>query len=191
LHELGKKEAKMNGMQAFVFLAAAVLLIASPSRTEAAMQLLSPAFKDQGAIPSRYARPAAGGRNVSLPLQWSGAPEGTKSFALSIVDQHPVARKWAHWMVINIPSEVSSLPEGASGKNMPAGAIEIGNSFGEAGYGGPQPPKGTGPHQYVVTIYALKDAKLDLKPDATLADFQNAIKGMTIEEASITGLFEQ
>ena len=181
----------MTGMHVFGFFTAAVLLIASASPTEAAMQLSSPAFKDGGTIPALYARPAAGGRNVSLPLKWTGAPEGTRSFALSIVDQHPVARKWVHWMVINIPQEVSSLPEGASAKNMPAGAIEIGNSFGEVGYGGPQPPKGTGPHEYVVTIYALKDPRLDLKPNATLADFQNAIKGKTLGEASITGLFEQ
>ncbi|HYA40776.1 MAG TPA: YbhB/YbcL family Raf kinase inhibitor-like protein [Syntrophobacteraceae bacterium] len=181
----------MNGMLAFAFFTAAVLLMAIPMQAEAAMELSSPAFKDEGAIPSLYARPAAGGRNVSLPLKWTGAPEGTRSFALSIVDQHPVARKWVHWMVLNIPAEVSSLNEGASGRNMPAGAIEIGNSFGTVGYGGPQPPKGTGVHRYVVTIYALKDARLNLKIDATLADFQDAIKAKTLGQASITGLFEQ
>jgi Raf kinase inhibitor-like YbhB/YbcL family protein len=94
-------------------------------------------------------------------------------------------------MVINIPPDVSALSEGASGKNMPPGSIEIRNSFGEAGYGGPQPPKGTGPHAYVITIYSLKDAGLDLKPNATLADFQNAIKAKTLDEASLTGFFEQ
>lgn len=168
-----------------------LLLITGPSAMAGAMELSSPAFTDRGTIPSQYARPAAGGHNVSIPLKWTGAPEGTKSFALSIVDHHPVARKWVHWMVIDIPPEVFSLPEGASGKNMPAGAIEIRNSFGEAGYGGPQPPKGTGAHQYVVTIYALKESRLDLKPNATLADLQEAIKGKTLEETSITGLFEQ
>ena len=162
----------MNMIPALALFAATVLVIAGPLTAAAGMQLSSPAFKDQGTIASKYARPAAGGRNVSIPLKWTGAPEGTKSFALSIVDQHPVARKWAHWIVINISPEVSSLPEGASGKNMPAGAIETRNSFGEAGYGGPQPPKGTGQHGYLITIYALKDARLDLKPNATLADFR-------------------
>jgi hypothetical protein len=94
-------------------------------------------------------------------------------------------------MVINIPPDTASFPEGASGNNMPAGAIEIRNSFGNAGYGGPQPPRGTGPHAYVITIYALKDIRLDLKPNATLADFQNAIEGKVLEEASTTGFFEQ
>ena len=170
---------------------ATVLLIIRLPAGEAAMQLSSTAFKDGSAIPSQYARPAAGGRNVSIPLKWTGAPEGTKSFVLCIVDQHPVARKWAHWMVINIPPDVTSLAEDASRKNVPPSALEIKNSFGDVGYGGPQPPRGTGPHQYVITVYALKDARLDLKPGATLADLQNAIRGKVLEEASITGLFEQ
>ena len=171
----------MIAMAAAIFLAATVLLTTSPLQTEAAaMQLSSPAFKDHGSIPGEYARPVAGGHNVSIALKWTGAPQGTKSFALSIVDQHPVARKWVHWMVINIPPETMSLPEGASGKNMPPGAIEMRNSFGEAGYGGPQPPKGTGPHPYVITIYALKESRLELNPNATLADFENAIKGKTL-----------
>jgi hypothetical protein len=167
----------------------AVLIIGSPQA--AALQLSSPAFKDGSAIAGKYARPAAGGHNVSIPFTWTGAPEGTKSFALCIVDHHPVAKKWVHWMVINIPPEVTSLAEGASDKNMPHGALQMKNSFGDIGYGGPQPPRGTGSHQYVVTVFALKDPTLDIKPGATLSDFQNAIKGKVLEEASITGLFEQ
>ncbi len=169
----------------------ATLQLVAPSPAAAAFQLSSTAFKDGGTIPGRFVRQAAGGHNVSVSLQWTGAPDGTKSFALSIVDQHPVARKWVHWMVINIPPDVSSLPEGSSGKNMPPGTIELGNSFGSAGYGGPQPPKGTGPHAYIITIYALKDSKLSLKPDATLTDFQNALKEKILGETSITGFFEQ
>jgi hypothetical protein len=180
----------MIGMHTIALFAAAIFIMINASPAEAAMQLFSPAFKDGGAIPSLFARPAVGGSNVSIPLKWTGAPEGTKSFALSIVDQHPVARKWVHWIVINIPTGASSLVEGASGRNMPAGAIEIINSFGEVGYGGPQPPRGTGPHKYLITLYALKDARLELKPSASLAEFQNSIKGKTLDEASITGLFE-
>jgi hypothetical protein len=181
----------MSSITAIIIFTAALMLIGGQLPAGAAMELSSTAFKDGGAIPSQYVRPAAGGRNVSIPLKWTGVPEGTKSFALSIVDLHPVARKWAHWMVINIPPEASSLAEGASGRNMPPGAVELKNSFGEVGYGGPQPPKGTGPHKYVVTVYALKGAGLDLKPNATLAEFQDAIKGKTLGEATITGIFEQ
>lgn len=182
---------QINRILSIVLLTATVSMVAGVSHTEAAMSLISPAFKDKGAIPGKYARSAAGGQNVSIPLNWADAPEGTKSFALSVVDLHPVAKKWIHWMVVNIPPEVSSLPEGASGKNMPSGAVEIVNSFGESGYGGPQPPKGTGPHQYVITVYAMKEARIDLKPNSTLADFNGAIQGKTLGEASISGLFEK
>ncbi|MDR3570513.1 MAG: YbhB/YbcL family Raf kinase inhibitor-like protein [Syntrophobacteraceae bacterium] len=154
-----------------------------------AMRLASPAFKNGAAIPARYARPAAGGANVSLPLTWSGAPPGTKSFALSIVDHHPVARMWVHWMVIDIPAGRMSLPEGASGGHMPPGSVELVNSFKDAGYGGPQPPRGSGPHPYVITVYALDVARLELKPDTTLAGFKEAIGKKVLGKASITGYF--
>jgi Raf kinase inhibitor-like YbhB/YbcL family protein len=181
----------MHLMLPVAFLTAAILTIVGPSSAAFAMELSSPAFKDHGVIPAIFARPAAGGKNVSIPLKWTGAPEGTKSFALSIVDQHPIARKWVHWLIINIPPEITSIAEGASGRNMPAGSVEIRNSFGESGYGGPQPPAGTGPHQYLITVYALKEAGIDLKSNATLADFHNAIKGKTLAESSITGLYER
>jgi Raf kinase inhibitor-like YbhB/YbcL family protein len=184
IHKL-TREAKMIERIA-IFLFAAALLAAGPAPAAAELRLSSPAFKDGAEIPAVHARSAG---NVSIPLKWTGAPEGTKSFALSIVDHHPVAGKWAHWMAINIPPDVTSLPQGASGKSMPPGSIETRNSFGDLGYGGPQPPRGTGAHQYVVTLYALKDARLVLKPDATLSDFQAAIKGKVLGEASITGLF--
>jgi hypothetical protein len=153
------------------------------------MKVTSTAFTDGGKIPVPYVMPGAGGKNVSLPLSWSDVPSGTKSFALSMVDPHPVARNWVHWLVINLPPEVSSLPEGASGKKMPAAAQELNSSFGDPGYGGPQPPKGTGDHPYVVTVYALNMARLDLGRATTLAAFQKALEGKVLASASITGYF--
>jgi Raf kinase inhibitor-like YbhB/YbcL family protein len=146
----------------------------SPSRGET-MELKSPAFRDGDKIPS--------------PLNWSQAPEGAKSFAISIVDPHPVARNWVHWLVINIPAQTTSLSEGASGKKMPAGAVELNNSFGSIGYGGPQPPKGTGDHPYVITLYALSVEKLDLGVDTNLAAFQKALEGKVLASAKITGMY--
>lgn len=156
-----------------------------------AMKLESPAFKDNGFIPQKYVMPGAGGENLSVPLKWSDVPEGTKSFALSIIDIHPIANNWIHWLVINIPKEVRSLEEGASRRNMPKGSVELRNSFGDIGYGGPQPPRGTGPHQYVVTIYALSVEKLDLPVNTTLSQFNKAIEGKVLDKASITGLYER
>jgi Raf kinase inhibitor-like YbhB/YbcL family protein len=185
------KEAKMEklfGAMAIAF--SGVLLLGFPSAAHA-LVLTSPAFKDGGTIPGHYARPAAGGHNMSIALEWTGAPEGTKSFAVSIVDFHPVAHKWVHWLVIDIPPNTASLREDASGKSMPSGAVELKNSFGTTGYGGPQPPKGSGPHPYVITVYALKSDTIDLAQNASLSDFQNAIKGKVIQQASITGHYEQ
>ena len=154
-----------------------------------AMQITSAAFKDGGKIGIQYVMPGAGGKNVSIPLAWQNAPEGTKSFALSIVDPHPVARNWVHWLAINIPAQTAALAEGASKKSMPAGTVELRNSFGDAGYGGPQPPPGTGDHPYVVTLYALSVDKLDLPVNTTLAAFNKALEGKILASATVTGMY--
>lgn len=154
-----------------------------------AMEITSSAFKDQRKIPIQHVMPGAGGKNISIPLTWKNVPSGAKSFALSIVDPHPVAQNWVHWLVINIPKEVTSLEEGASRKKMPSGSAELKNSFGDIGYGGPQPPKGTGDHPYVVTLYALNVEKLELGVSTTLSVFKKAIEGKVIESATITGMY--
>jgi len=154
-----------------------------------AMEISSSAFKDQGKIPIQYVMPGAGGKNISIPISWKNVPAGTKSFALSIVDPHPVAQNWVHWLMINIPKEVNSIDEGASRKKIPSGSIELKNSFGDIGYGGPQPPKGTGDHPYVVTLYALNVEKLELGVNTSLSAFKRAIEGKVIESASITGMY--
>jgi hypothetical protein len=153
------------------------------------MQISSSAFKDGEKIPIQYVMPGAGGKNLSIPLTWSNVPTGTRSFALSMVDPHPVARNWVHWLVINIPLQVTSLEEGASRKKMPWGSTELKNSFRDIGYGGPQPPKGTGEHPYEITIYALDVGKLDLGVNTSLSDFRKAIEGKVIGSASITGKY--
>jgi hypothetical protein len=153
------------------------------------MKLSSKAFPDGGKIPLEYVMPGAGGDNVSIPLSWTAPPEGTKSLALSIVDPHPVARNWVHWLVINLPAKTTGLPEGASGRGMPAGAMELRNSFGSQGYGGPQPPPGTGDHPYVVTIYALNVSRLNLSGNPSLAAFQKALEGKVLASAILTGYF--
>lgn len=156
-----------------------------------AMKISSSAFVDGGKIPDRYARAGAGGRNLSIPLSWSDLPPGTKSLALSMVDPHPVAQNWVHWLVINIAANAGSLAEGASRKQMPPGSVELQNSFGDIGYGGPQPPRGSGEHPYVVTLYALSVEKLNLPAATTLSAFQRAMEGKILATAKITGKFER
>jgi len=156
---------------------------------EGAMEISSFAFKDGEKIPIKYVMPGAGGKNISLPLSWKNIPAGTKSFALSMVDPHPVAQNWVHWLVINIPVNVTSIEEGASRNKMPLGSLELKNSFGDIGYGGPQPPKGTGDHPYVVTMYALNVEKLNLGANTTLSAFKKAVEGKVLGSATITGKY--
>jgi Raf kinase inhibitor-like YbhB/YbcL family protein len=155
------------------------------------MKLSTDAFKDQGRIPNRYVMPGAGGENVSVPLSWTDPPEGTASFALTMVDPHPVANNWVHWLVVNIPADVRSLREGASGAFMPSRALELMNSFGQLGYGGPQPPAGSGEHPYVFTIYALSEPNIDPGESPSFADFKSRIEGKTLATADVTGVFER
>jgi Raf kinase inhibitor-like YbhB/YbcL family protein len=153
------------------------------------MILSSPAFSDGKRIPVIYTRPAVGGKNISPPLTWSDVPEGTKSFSLAVIDPHPVARNWVHWMVVDISPEVEGLAEGASGKIMPHNSKELINSFGKPGYGGPQPPSGTGDHPYVFTLYALDVESLDLPKDTNLSQFLEVLQGHILAESSLTGYF--
>lgn len=158
---------------------------------EKVMLISSTAFLDGAKIPIDYARLTVGGMNISPPVSWGNIPAGTRSLALSVVDRHPVARNWVHWLVINVPRGCMGLKEGASRKNMPAGARELRNSFGDIGYGGPQPPPGTGDHPYVFTVYALDVDRLDLPDNVTLQDFMKAIKGHVLGQGSLTGYFAQ
>ncbi|SMC23021.1 hypothetical protein SAMN02746041_01625 [Desulfacinum hydrothermale DSM 13146] len=153
------------------------------------LELRSPAFADGGRIPLRYVMPAAGGNNLSLALTWTGVPDRARSLALSVVDPHPVANNWLHWLVVDIPPEVGGLKEGASGRSMPRGCRELLNSFGFRGYGGPQPPRGTGDHPYVVTLYALDRDRLAIGDQAGLEGFLRAVRGHVLEKATLTGYF--
>lgn len=155
--------------------------------------LTSKSFEDGKAIPTKHATTGVtGGKNISIPLRWENAPQGTKSFAISIIDLHPIANNWVHWFVINIPPNISSIEEGASKtEKMPKGCKELNNTFGWLGYGGPQPPKGSGPHKYEVTVYALDMDKLELDVHTPLKVFQKAIEGHIIATAKIVGIFER
>ncbi len=148
-------------------------------------------YKDKASIPPKYTHPSIKGQNISPGFRWEDPPTNAKSFAFTIIDPHPVAKNWVHWMVINIPLRVREIPEGASDQgHMPPGSKEINNTYGESGYGGPAPPKGSGVHPYIATIYALNVDMLNLPQEASLRLFQNAIEGKVIAERSMTGYYE-
>jgi Raf kinase inhibitor-like YbhB/YbcL family protein len=188
----GRNLIKLEVMRrGFLFIAIALILLVHQKNVLGgdAMEISSSAFKDGEKIPIQYVMPGAGGKNISIPLKWKNVPAGTKSFVLSIVDPHPVAQNWVHWLVIHIQAQATAIEEGASKKKMPIGSVELKNSFGDIGYGGPQPHKGTGDHPYVVTLYALNVEKLDLGANTSLSAFKKAIDGKVVGSASITGKY--
>jgi Raf kinase inhibitor-like YbhB/YbcL family protein len=155
------------------------------------MHFTSSAFEDGGTIPTPFAMPGVGGSNRSLPFEWGDEPAGTLSYALSIVDPHPVANNWVHWLVIDLPGSLHGLTGGASGGKMPPGCTELRNGFGQARYGGPQPPPGSGKHPYVCTLYALDVAHVKVTAGTTLEAFQGALKDHILAQAQITGTFQR
>lgn len=155
--------------------------------------ITSTAFEDGKVIPTKYANTGVtGGKNISIPLKWGNLPKETKSSAVSIIDLHPVANNWVHWFVVNIPANITEIVEGASCTNkIPEGSNELNNTFGVAGYGGPQPPKGSGAHKYEITLYALNVEKVELDKYTSLKTFRNAIAERVIASAKTVGVFER
>src|ERR1700727_1118251 len=135
------------------------------------------------------------GKNISPALSWSGAPEGTKSFALSVYDPDaPTGSGFWHWVVFNIPPDVTSLPKGAGdpkGPAAPKGAVESRTDFGVPGYGGPCPPKGDAPHHYHFTIFAVDTPKLDGDENNSAAFVGFQLHFHTLAKAELVGLWGQ
>ncbi|GAB6887956.1 YbhB/YbcL family Raf kinase inhibitor-like protein [Desulfothermus okinawensis JCM 13304] len=155
------------------------------------MILKSNSYPDQGLMPKKYVMKTIGGENISPEFTWENAPSETKSFVLIMVDPHPVARNWLHWAVIDIPSNLTSLKEGFSLSNSCSTCKELINSFGFRGYGGPQPPRGTGKHPYVTTIYALDVKEIKVRENPTYEELLKAISPHVLNKTSYTGYFEQ
>jgi Raf kinase inhibitor-like YbhB/YbcL family protein len=155
------------------------------------MRIFSNAFADGGPMPAVHAtRQVAGGANVSPRFDWDRVPAGTRSFALAMVDLHPVAHGWVHWLVVDVPGDVRGLAEGASNtSSMPYGARELAGTRGERGYSGPQPPPGTGDHPYQTRLFALDVARLDIPDGASLTEVETAVVDHVLATATTTGLF--
>jgi Raf kinase inhibitor-like YbhB/YbcL family protein len=134
------------------------------------------------------------GKNISPSLTWSGAPTGTKSFALILHD--PDAQTgvggFTHWIVYNIPATTNKLEKSAGvekSTSLPSGTVQAPTSFGSASYGGPCPPAGEKPHRYVFTLYALGTEKLEFPSGASQAFVGFNINGNAIAKTSFTAFY--
>jgi Raf kinase inhibitor-like YbhB/YbcL family protein len=163
-----------------------------PRHAETTMlTLTSPAFTHNGAIPPRF---TCDGADISPALAWSGAPAGTRSFALIVDDPDapdPAAPKrvWVHWVLYNLPPTLDGLPEGGKVAALGAGARDALNDWNRPGYGGPCPPVGR--HRYFHKLYAL-DAELpDLGPKARKAKVEAAMDGHILGHAELVGTYQR
>lgn len=133
------------------------------------------------------------GKNVSPALNWSGAPAGTKSFAVTVYDPDaPTGSGWWHWVAYNVPATATGLAEGAGtadGKALPAGTAQGRTDFGGPGFGGACPPQGDKPHRYIFTVYALKTDKIDVPADASAALVGFMIHANQLGKASFTAKY--
>jgi len=147
--------------------------------------LTSNDLTDGGVLPDAQVQ-AKG--NASPHLKWSGAPEGTKSYAVTCYDPDaPTGSGFWHWTVANIPADVSELPAGGP---VPAGAVEGRTDFGAPGFGGAAPPPGHGPHRYIFTVFAVDTETLDVTPENSGAVFGFNLHFHTLAKATITASYE-
>jgi len=135
------------------------------------------------------------GGDLSPQLKWSGAPKGTKSFAITAYDPDaPTGSGWWHWQIVNIPHNVNEMAAGAGSTQKdlaPKGSMQIKNDYGSRGFGGACPPKGHGVHHYRFTVHALSVEKLELPADASGALTGYMINANTIETSTIESLYRR
>jgi len=186
----------MNARMSFLFAAALFGCLVAAScadNTETAkephmnIQITSAAFAEGQPIPEKY---TCVGPDVSPPLHWTNAPANAKSFALIADDPDAPLGTWVHWVIYNLPPATTSLTENTPpSSELPNGAKQGVNDFGQTGYGGPCPPRGK-PHHYFFKIYAL-DTLLDLPSGATKKDLLKAVDGHVLAEGQLMGTYQR
>jgi Raf kinase inhibitor-like YbhB/YbcL family protein len=182
-------------MRNFILMTAMILGGVASAGAASALTLTSPDIKPNGTLADEQVFNSIGctGKNISPALSWSGAPKGTKSFAINVYDPDaPTGSGFWHWVVFNIPADATSLPKGAGdpkGSGMPAGVVQSRTDYGAPGYGGPCPPKGDKPHHYHFTIYAVDVDKLDADENASAAVVGFNLHFHTLAKATLTGLW--
>lgn len=161
-------------------------------------KVISNSFKDGDYLPKDYILSQAfgfgcAGGNTSPHLKWSGAPDGTKSFAITCFDPDaPTGSGFWHWLMVNIPANVTELAAGAgSGGTLPQGALMTRTDFGKPGYGGPCPPEGDHPHRYFFTVFAVGKDKIEVGADTSAAVVGFNLHFATLAKAQIVGLYKR
>jgi Raf kinase inhibitor-like YbhB/YbcL family protein len=165
-------------------------ILATVSFGSSAITLTSQDIQEGSRMSNTFAFNGFGcsGDNVSPQLSWSGAPKGTKSFAITAYDPDaPTGSGWWHWVALDIPAKDSSLQRGASGHIKEA--REVKNDYGFAGFGGACPPQGHGMHRYQFTVWALPVEKLDVPEGASNAQIGFVLGSLVLDKATLTATY--
>lgn len=153
------------------------------------LHVTSQQFSDGERLSQGAAHSSTGGQNVSPQLSWSGAPEETKSFAITVWDPDaPTTVGFSHWVRFDIAPTVTELAEGSG--TAQGSWIDGRNDWGDLGWGGMGPPPGDPPHHYRFTVYALDTESLGVDENTGYAKLRFLIRGHVLAEGSITGLYE-
>ena len=182
-------------MKAFWLIAAVAMT--APACPASAFEISSPAVGGDGTIPLKHTANAFGcmGENISLPLIWKDVPADAKGLALTMYDPDaPTGSGFWHWLVVNIPPNVTSLDLDAGNPQapkLPAGALQTRTDFGGPGYGGPCPPPGDHPHRYLFTVFAVSADSLPVKADTSAAIIGFQLNFNTLAKAAIMGLYKR
>ena len=147
-----------------------------------ALELRSSDVANGQIVPRAQIYPRCGGHNISPGLTWRGAPPGTKSFVLTMIDVDVKPSGWSHWIVADISAGTRSLSRGT--KTLPHGARAIDSNFGGMSYNGPCPPSGT--HHYRLTLWALPVSNVLLAPNKKATDVIATLTKLALDRASLT-----
>jgi Raf kinase inhibitor-like YbhB/YbcL family protein len=145
----------------------------------------SASFQNGKDIPKKF---TCDGEDVSPALSWTDAPSGSNSFALIADDPDAPRGTWTHWVLFDLPSTTTSLPEAVPKiGDVTAGGRQGVNDFSRIGYGGPCPPPGK-PHRYFFKLYAL-DSKLNLKAGVSKQEVEQAMQDHILIKAELMGKY--
>jgi len=166
-----------------------------PTNASTGFALSSTDIEADSVISNKHVFDGSGcsGANISPALSWTGAPAGTKSLAITCYDPDaPTGSGFWHWVVYDIPADVTSLDTGAGNdgsRSLPAGAKQGFTDYSTRGWGGPCPPPGDKPHRYIFTIFALSVDKLGVPENATAAGIGFELHANELARASFTARF--
>jgi Raf kinase inhibitor-like YbhB/YbcL family protein len=152
------------------------------------INLKTPSFPQGGRIPARF---TCDGGDASPRLLWSGAPAGTRSFALICRDPDAPSGTFYHWAIYDIGVDVDGLPEHCPRQIRGGAAVQGGNDFDLTGYSGPCPPRGHGPHRYIFRLYALDVERLPLKAPARARAVEQIAEAHALAHAEVMGVYER